>query len=62
MTGPARALNTIGGQVTWQSTAFGAITAGLMSMFLLGRHTRGGGGVRSRRAAPGRRHRPAARR
>lgn len=40
MAGPARALNTIGGQVTWQATAFGAIVAGLMSMFLLGRHTR----------------------
>ena len=32
--------NTIGGQVAWQSTAFGAIVAGLMSMFLVGRHTR----------------------
>jgi ABC-2 type transport system permease protein len=41
MTGPARALNTVGGQVTWQATAFGAILAGLMSMFLVGRHTRG---------------------
>ena len=40
MTGPARALNTIGGQVTWQATAFGAITIGLMSMFLVVRHTR----------------------
>jgi ABC-2 type transport system permease protein len=40
MAGPARALNTVGGQVTWQATAFGAIVAGLMSMFLLGRHTR----------------------
>ncbi len=40
MTGPARALNTVGGQVTWQATAFGAILAGLMSMFLIGRHTR----------------------
>lgn len=40
MTGPPRALNTIGGQVTWQSTAFGAIVAGLMSMFIVGRHTR----------------------
>jgi ABC-2 type transport system permease protein len=40
MTGPARALNTVGGQVTWQSAAFGAICAGLMSMFLVGRHTR----------------------
>ncbi|MFC4784943.1 ABC transporter permease [Nocardioides sp. MAHUQ-72] len=40
MAGPARALNTIGGQVTWQATAFGAVVAGLMSMFLVGRHTR----------------------
>ncbi|MGD9958756.1 ABC transporter permease [Nocardioides sp.] len=40
MAGPARALNTIGGQVTWQATAFGAIVAGLMSMFLVARHTR----------------------
>lgn len=40
MTGPARALNTVGGQVAWQSTAFGAILAGLMAMFLVGRHTR----------------------
>lgn len=40
MAGPARALNTIGGQVTWQATAFGAITIGLMSMFMVVRHTR----------------------
>lgn len=40
MAGPARALNTIGGQVAWQSTAFGAITIALMSMFLVVRHTR----------------------
>jgi ABC-2 type transport system permease protein len=40
MTGPARALNTVGGQVTWQATAFGAIAVGLMSMFLVVRHTR----------------------
>lgn len=40
MAGPTRALNTIGGQVTWQASAFGAILAGLMSMFLVGRHTR----------------------
>lgn len=40
MAGPARALNTIGGQVAWQVGAFGAILAGFMSMFLLGRHTR----------------------
>jgi ABC-2 type transport system permease protein len=40
MAGPARALNTTGGQVAWQATAFGAIVAGLMSMFIIGRHTR----------------------
>ena len=40
MAGPARALNTTGGQVTWQATAFGAIVVGLMSMLLVGRHTR----------------------
>jgi ABC-2 type transport system permease protein len=40
MAGPARALNTVGGQVTWQATAFGAVTVGLMSMFLVVRHTR----------------------
>lgn len=40
MTGPARALNTVGGQVAWQSAAFGAVLAGLMSMFLVTRHTR----------------------
>ncbi|MFT4084837.1 MAG: hypothetical protein QM638_19835, partial [Nocardioides sp.] len=40
MAGPARALNTVGGQVFWQASAFGAILAGLMSMFLVGRHTR----------------------
>lgn len=40
MTGPVRSLNTIGGQVAWQATAFGAVVAGLMSMFLVGRHTR----------------------
>lgn len=40
MAGPARALNTVGGQVAWQASAFGAVVAGLMSMFLVGRHTR----------------------
>src|SRR5688500_12913950 len=40
LAGPARARNTVGGQVTWQATAFGAIVAGVMSMFLVGRHTR----------------------
>jgi ABC-2 type transport system permease protein len=40
MAGPARALNTTGGQVAWQASAFGAIVVGLMVMFLIGRHTR----------------------
>ncbi len=40
LAGPARALNTTGGQVAWQATAFGAILAGLVSMFVVGRHTR----------------------
>ena len=40
MLGPARALDTVGGQVIWQSSAFGVVVAGLMSMFLIGRHTR----------------------
>ncbi len=40
MAGPARALNTVGGQVVWQSAAFGCVLVGLMSMFLVGRHTR----------------------
>jgi ABC-2 type transport system permease protein len=41
MAGPARALNTTGGQVTWQASAFGAILVALMAMFVVGRHTRG---------------------
>lgn len=40
MAGPPRALNTEGGQVTWQASAFGAIAVGLLAMFLVGRHTR----------------------
>jgi ABC-2 type transport system permease protein len=40
MAGPPRALNTTGGQVAWQSTAFGAVLVGLMAMFVVGRHTR----------------------
>ncbi len=40
MAGPARALNTAGGQVAWQASAFGAILVGLMAMFVVGRHTR----------------------
>ncbi len=40
MAGPARALNTVGGQVAWQGTAFGAVVAGLVSMMIVVRHTR----------------------
>lgn len=40
MAGPARALDTVGGQTAWQTSAFGAIAAGLMTMFLVGRITR----------------------
>lgn len=40
MAGPARALNTTGGQVMWQAGAFGAVAIGLMAMLLVGRHTR----------------------
>ncbi len=40
MAGPPRALDTTGGQVAWQASAFGAVVAGLMSMLLVGRHTR----------------------
>lgn len=40
MAGPARALDTVGGQVAWQATAFGAVVAALMSMFLVARHSR----------------------
>jgi ABC-2 type transport system permease protein len=61
MAGPARALNTIGGQVTWQASAFGAVVAGLMSMFIVGRHTRGeeeSGRDELLRAAPVARHAP----
>ncbi|GEP38201.1 ABC transporter permease [Nocardioides psychrotolerans] len=40
MAGPARALNTTGGQVMWQAGAVGAVAIGLMAMLLVGRHTR----------------------
>src|SRR5690606_12361395 len=40
MAGPPRVLNTVEGQVAFQSAAFGMLVAGLMSMFLIGRHTR----------------------
>ncbi|HCB07093.1 MAG TPA: ABC transporter permease [Nocardioides bacterium] len=62
MAGPARALNTTGGQVTWQAAAFGAVCAGLMSMFVIGRHTRAeeeSGRDELLRAAPVGRYAPA---
>ncbi|MFD4468832.1 ABC transporter permease [Rhodococcus sp. NPDC058505] len=40
MAGPPRVLDTIGGQVAFQASAFGMIVAALMAMFLIGRHTR----------------------
>ncbi len=40
MTGPARALDTTGGQVAWQASAFGAVVAALLAMVLVVRHTR----------------------
>lgn len=40
MAGPARALDTTGGQVTWQASAFGAVVVGLMVMAIVVRHTR----------------------
>ncbi|TNC51744.1 ABC transporter permease [Mumia zhuanghuii] len=42
MAGPEYALDTIGGQTAWQTSAFGAILAGLMSTFLIVRQTRAG--------------------
>ena len=41
MAGPARALDTVGGQVAWQAMAFGAVMAGIVNMVLAGRHLRG---------------------
>lgn len=39
--GPAQALNTLGGQVAFQLGAFGMVAAALMSLFMIGRLTRG---------------------
>lgn len=39
--GPPQGLDTVGGQVAFQTGTFGLILMGLMSMFLLGRMTRG---------------------
>ena len=38
--GPPRGLDTIGGQVAFQVGALGAVVVGLMSLLLVGRHTR----------------------
>ncbi|ANH39805.1 ABC-2 family transporter protein [Nocardioides dokdonensis FR1436] len=40
LAGPARALDTVGGQVTWQASAFGAVLLGLVVMVVVTRHTR----------------------
>jgi ABC-2 type transport system permease protein len=41
MVGPAHAVTNVGGDVAWQWGSFGAVVAALMSMFIVGRHTRG---------------------
>ena len=41
MVGPPLAVTSVGGDVAWQWGAFGAVVAALMSMFIVGRHTRG---------------------
>ena len=41
MVGPPFAVTNVGGDVAWQWGAFGAVVAALMSMFMVGRHTRG---------------------
>lgn len=38
--GPARALDTIGGLVTWRIGAIGALVVALISLLIVGRHTR----------------------
>ena len=40
MVGPPYDLTTVGGYVAWQIGGFGAAIVALMSMFLVGRHTR----------------------
>jgi len=39
--GPAQGLDTLGGQVAFQAGAFGMVAVGLMSLFMIGRLTRG---------------------
>ena len=41
MVGPPYAVTTVGGDVAWQLGGFGAAFVALMSMFIVGRHTRG---------------------
>ena len=41
MVGPPYAVTSVGGDTAWQWGAFGAVVAALMSMFIVGRHTRG---------------------
>jgi ABC-2 type transport system permease protein len=38
--GPARQIDTLGGQVAWQIAIYGGLGLGLMSLFMVGRHTR----------------------
>jgi ABC-2 type transport system permease protein len=60
--GPDQALDTLGGEVAFNVGAFGLATVGLMSLFMIGRNTRGeeeGGRTELVRAAPVGRHAPA---
>jgi ABC-2 type transport system permease protein len=41
MVGPAYDIGTVGGDTAWQWGGFGAVVAALMSMLVVGRHTRG---------------------
>ena len=41
MVGPPYAVTNVGGDVAWQTGGFGAAFVALMSMFIVGRHTRG---------------------
>ncbi len=61
--GPDVALDTVGGQVAFQIGAFGLVTVALMSVFVIGRQTRGeeeSGRTELVRALPVGRHAPAA--
>ena len=63
MVGPPYDVTNVGGDVAWQLGGIGAAFVALMSMFFVGRHTRGGGAERAQRAdrrRAGRRHAPLA--